>query len=372
MVIKMNQLKTKDEFYLTREEEIKVATEALSKSTRATYQMAYKTFLRYYGQNEEGSCITQRNIISFIQRVPKKWRKSKNDLGIWCYEETDKPLSIQTVSVYVSALIALAYIIDNVDLKNNQAIQNALKILRRDGHQVLGNEGVKAVFDKKKRALPLSICDVDNFCSNEFNNIRDRVLIALGFFTASRANELASLNVGDVEFKDNGAIIHIRKSKTDQQGNGFLKFIPAAPSNALWCPVKLLKQYIQDVDQDDPVFITNTHNRMTTRDISRVITKHFPNHTSHSLRAGSITFLAENGKSLSEIQEVSGHRSVGTVARYVRRTTGIENSPTHTILDAISQKPTQSLDNPSNNQITLNQKYGDMKIGSFGCDYIYR
>ena len=50
--------------------------------------------------------------------------------------------------------------------------------------------------------------------------LRDRALLLLGFAGAFRRSELVALNLEDVEFSADGLRITIRKSKTDQQGDG--------------------------------------------------------------------------------------------------------------------------------------------------------
>jgi integrase len=46
----------------------------------------------------------------------------------------------------------------------------------------------------------------------------DKALLLVGFFGATRRSEIAKLEVRDVEFGRKGMVIHIRHSKTDQEG----------------------------------------------------------------------------------------------------------------------------------------------------------
>jgi hypothetical protein len=51
-------------------------------------------------------------------------------------------------------------------------------------------------------------------------DIRDRALLLIGFAGAFRRSELVDLNVEDLEFNENGLVIHLRRSKTDPGGAG--------------------------------------------------------------------------------------------------------------------------------------------------------
>ena len=49
---------------------------------------------------------------------------------------------------------------------------------------------------------------------------RDRALLLLGFAGALRRSELVGLNVEDLDFREEGLVITVRRSKTDQEGEG--------------------------------------------------------------------------------------------------------------------------------------------------------
>ena len=85
---------------------------------------------------------------------------------------------------------------------------------------------------------------------------RDRALLLVGFYAARRRAELAALDVTDVRFEKRGAVLTIRRSKTDQQGAGTEVALPTLPVRAL-CPVKALKAWIEGAHLDrGPLFRT--------------------------------------------------------------------------------------------------------------------
>jgi integrase len=60
--------------------------------------------------------------------------------------------------------------------------------------------------------------------------IRDRALILLGFAGAFRRSELVSLNLEDCAFGKDGLVVTLRRSKTDQDGEG-RKILPRVRSS---------------------------------------------------------------------------------------------------------------------------------------------
>jgi integrase len=77
---------------------------------------------------------------------------------------------------------------------------------------------------------------------------RDRALLLIGFASAMRRSELASLVLGDaaghrVSFTDNGLLIELDRSKSDQEGKGGVIGVPFG-SHAETCPVRALRAWL--------------------------------------------------------------------------------------------------------------------------------
>jgi integrase len=75
----------------------------------------------------------------------------------------------------------------------------------------------------------------------DLRGLRDRALLLLGFAGAFRRSELVALDVADLDFCDGGLRVIIRKSKTDQEGQGATIAIVAG---SIACPVKALRAWI--------------------------------------------------------------------------------------------------------------------------------
>ena len=160
---------------------------------------------------------------------------------------------------------------------------------------------------------------------------RDRALILLGFAGAFRRSELVSLDIEDCAFGKDGLTITLRRSKTDQEGQGRKIGIPFG-SNPDTCPVRTTQAWIEHAGiVDGPVFRSiHRHGRiqpgrLAGADVARVVKKlarraglDQAKYAGHSLRAGHATSAAISGASERSIMNQTGHRSVQMVRRYIR------------------------------------------------------
>lgn len=160
---------------------------------------------------------------------------------------------------------------------------------------------------------------------------RDRALLLLGFAGALRRSELVALQVEDVQFVNAGATITLRRSKTDQEGEGMVKGI-AYGENKHTCPVRMLKAWLNASGiSEGPIFrpLDRWGNlqaeQLSDRAVALIVQRTVaaagldPKHYSgHSLRAGLITSAALAGASEGEIMRQSGHKSSRMVRIYTR------------------------------------------------------
>ncbi len=161
--------------------------------------------------------------------------------------------------------------------------------------------------------------------------LRDRALLLLGFAAALRRSELVGLDVGDVAFTREGLVITLRRSKTDQEGQGRTIGIPPG-ANAATCPVRALKAWLKAAGiEEGPLFRPITrHGRIAASRLSDKAVALVVKRTAqaagldsamfagHSLRAGLATSAAAAGVSERAIMAQTGHRSVAIARRYIR------------------------------------------------------
>ena len=160
---------------------------------------------------------------------------------------------------------------------------------------------------------------------------RDRALILLGFAGAFRRSEIVGLDAEDCTFGKDGLTVTLRRSKTDQQGEGRKIGIPYG-ANPETCPVRTLQSWLEQGSiSTGPLFRSiNRHGQIRLRrlsgaDVARIVKKLASRtgldpakYAGHSLRAGHATSAAIAGASERSIMNQTGHRSVQMVRRYIR------------------------------------------------------
>jgi integrase len=162
----------------------------------------------------------------------------------------------------------------------------------------------------------------------DLSGLRDKALLLLGFSGVMRRSELVALNVADVTRHPRGALLIIRRSKTDQTGTGLTKAIPHG--KRLRAIEALDAWLIASRICDGPIFrpvhgVVVEPTRLTTGQVARIVKKRAARagldpklFSGHSLRSGYITSAAEHGASLSKIADQAGHAKLDTTRAYVQ------------------------------------------------------
>jgi site-specific recombinase XerD len=169
-----------------------------------------------------------------------------------------------------------------------------------------------------------------NACPATMIGLRDRALLAFGFAGAFRRSELVALQVSDLEEVPDGYRVIIRRSKTDQTGEGAEIVIPRGLKIR---PVAALQEWLQAAAIAEGYLFRAVHRGGHVRawglrgaDVAAVVKQYAEKagldpqeFSGHSLRAGFVTSAAESGASILKIQETSRHKSTDVLAGYVRR-----------------------------------------------------
>lgn len=168
--------------------------------------------------------------------------------------------------------------------------------------------------------------------------IRDRALLLLGFSGAFRRSELVSLDVKDLTFTRDGFVALIKRSKTDQEGEGHEKAIPYG-ANPITCPVRAMKDWLEASQiTEGPVFRgINRHGqmqneRLTGHAVALIIKRNIllssktGDFSGHSLRAGFVTSAAKKKVPEHLIMQQTGHKCSDTLKRYIRLGTQFEEN----------------------------------------------
>jgi integrase len=166
---------------------------------------------------------------------------------------------------------------------------------------------------------------------NGLKDIRDRALLLIGFAAALRRSELVALDVADVEHVRRGIVLHLKRSKTDQGGQGHNIAIPHGRSR--WCPVACVDAWLsasgitvsaifRPVDRHGLV----RNARLSGEAVSIVVRERIAaagfdpmGYSGHSLRAGLATSAAQAGVPAWRIKAQTRHASETMLAHYIRQ-----------------------------------------------------
>lgn len=174
----------------------------------------------------------------------------------------------------------------------------------------------------KLHKLKSMLREIDTECNAK---LRDKALLLLGFTGAFRRSELVALNIEDLQFTEEGLIVSMKKSKTNQYGDYEEKAIFYSPE-AVLCPIRTLQSWIQRLEKNaDALFVRVrkgdkiTSDRLTDKTVNDLVKTYFGTEFSaHSLRASFITIAKINGADDSEIMRQSKHKTSAMIQRYTR------------------------------------------------------
>ena len=125
-----------------------------------------------------------------------------------------------------------------LDTKHPSIIENLMGIKRRKGSIQKGKKPILINYLKQ------IINVIDENRNEEITRFRDRSIILIGFSGGFRRNEIVSLDYDDLDFVTEGLKINLKRSKTDQFGEGLVKGLPYF-NNSQYCPVLTLKKWIE-------------------------------------------------------------------------------------------------------------------------------
>ena len=172
---------------------------------------------------------------------------------------------------------------------------------------------------------------VESLPADKVWGVRDRALLLVGFAGALRRSELVALDVADVAVTAEGLIVTIRRSKTDQEGEGAKLGLPYG-RNPETCPVRRLRAWLDRAGiVEGPIFRTvDRHGRvlarrLTDRAVALVVKRaadlaglESARYAGHSLRAGLATSAAIAGVEERDIMRQTRHKSVAVARKYIR------------------------------------------------------
>ena len=220
-----------------------------------------------------------------------------------------------------------------LDTKHPVIIENLMGIKRIKGSV---QRGKKPILINQLKAI-INVINEEKI--DEIKKIRDKTIILVGFGGGFRRTELISIDHEDLEFVPEGVKITIKRSKTDQFGEGMIKGLPYF-SNQEFCPVVHLKKWLEiSKIKNGSIFrrfikgCSLSKNRLTDQSIVLLIKAYVnlagienKNYSGHSLRSGFATVSAESGADERSIMAMTGHKTTQMVRRYIKEANLFKNN----------------------------------------------
>ena len=268
----------------------------------------------------------------------RAYKADYKDFAKFCLKSGFKPMPSEpkVISLY------LTYLSKSCKFSTLKRRLASISVIHRlSGHYIdvkhpmitenlMGIKRIKGSYQKAKKPLLIndlkSIVNVIDKDKNEKNRFKNRALILIGFSGGFRRSELVAIQYDDVDFVTEGVKIFVRRSKTDQSGEGMTKGIPYF-SNPEYCPVISLKKWIENSEiKSGKIF------DMSDKSVALIIKKYTAiagldsnKYSGHSLRSGFATSTAELGAEERSIMAMTGHKTTQMVRRYIQEANLFKN-----------------------------------------------
>jgi site-specific recombinase XerD len=262
----------------------------------------------------------------------RAYQSDYNDFSLFCSKNGFQAMPTQTkiLALYITHLasyskystlkrrLASISIIHKskghyIDTKHPIIVENLMGIKRKNGSNQKGKKPLLI------NDLKLLINSIDESKEKNIRKIRDKALVLIGFSGGFRRSELVDIEYEDIEFVEEGVKIFVKRSKTDQSGEGMTKAIPYF-DNINFCPVKALNKWVVDAEiKEGKIF------NISDKSVALIIKKYANyagldshRYAGHSLRSGFATSTAESGAEERNIMAMTGHKSTEMVRRYIK------------------------------------------------------
>jgi site-specific recombinase XerD len=208
-----------------------------------------------------------------------------------------------------------------IDTKHPIIVENLMGIKRKNGSNQKGKKPLLI------NDLKLLINSIHESKEKNIRKIRDKALVLIGFSGGFRRSELVDIEYEDIEFVEEGVKIFVKRSKTDQSGEGMTKAIPYF-DNINFCPVKALNKWVVEAEiKEGKIF------NISDKSVALIIKKYANyagldsrRYAGHSLRSGFATSTAESGAEERNIMAMTGHKSTEMVRRYIKEANLFKNN----------------------------------------------
>lgn len=292
--------------------------QAKATNTKKAYENAWKDFCGYcfYTARVEPLPCSVQTMLDYLTQLA--------DIGT----------AVATIDQRVAAIAFMHTAAELPDPTAHAVVRELLKGIRRDR---------AARGQTQKQVAPITRDDLFLIVAalpDDLRGLRDKALLLVGFACARRESELTALTMQDIQFIPTSGvgaremIVNIRKSKTDQEGEGRKKRVPRlSDDNEMIGPVRAVRAWLdaaeitegalfRKVDRWNKVWERGLNARAVEYIVKRsmaALGRDASLYAGHSLRAGFVTQAGEDGAALHEIMDVTDHKSMDMVRRYMRK-----------------------------------------------------
>ena len=319
------------------------ATRARGEGTRRVYRSAWRGYVAW--------CLS-------LGREPLTG--DPDLIAMYATKRADQNVAISTLRVDLAA-IRTAHLLANIalDMRHPRLAMVVEGITRGRGTRPT-RQAAPAVPDVLR--LLLTACPPPDSALGA----RNRAMLLLGFGAALRRSELVALQLGDVEtVPDRGLRLLVRRSKTDQHGQGQDIAIWANATEPLLCPVAALQAWrfhrdrAGDLDwtaadsarRERPLFCAVTKVGRPTgvglsdKAVARLVKGAAERagldperYSGHSLRAGLATAAGDAGASLPDLMRQTRHKSTQVALAYLRPADLWRNNVTKGVFEKMNEE----------------------------------
>lgn len=289
---------------------------------------------------DEVADLTRRSVASNTERARKSdWKIWER----WCRAHNAVPLpaDIQTAAAFIA------------DMARSRSLASVLRYCATIGkaHKIanltspFADDKVRAVIEGLKRregtapkhakaafVAADAMRALNRMAHDHVKSVRDRGVILVGLHTAMRRSEICAIQIEDLTWRDEGIVAKIRKSKTDQHGEGRYVAIPRLDDSPEMCPVRAISKWLRFVKEETGPLFRGLHrgghpkrSALSAGEVAKIVKRGAASagldpaqFGGHSLRSGYVTQARLAGQAWAEIMEQTGHRKLETVKRYDR------------------------------------------------------
>ena len=269
----------------------------------------------------------------------RAYKSDYKDFASFCLKNGFKPMPSEPkiISLY------LTYLSKSCKFSTLKRRLASISVIHRlSGHYIdtkhpmitenlMGIKRVKGSHQKAKKPILINelklIVNAIDKDKNEKNRFKNKALILVGFAGGFRRSELVAIVNEDVDFVPEGVKIFVKRSKTDQSGEGMTKGIPYF-LNANYCPVISLKNWIEKSEiKSGKIFdMSDKSVALTIKKYTALVGLDSNKYSGHSLRSGFATSAAELGAEERSIMAMTGHKTTQMVRRYIQEASLFKNN----------------------------------------------